>query len=212
MTKNTKFILKELQEDIIRIQKLVDELVKREGKLPEKQLELDITDKKIIPLIQREEVEKIIQVAKLVDEMIKQEGNLSEKQLGLNITDKKIIPLIQREEVEEIITVLMREVGLPANIKGYRYIKEAVILLLQDKTYIEGVTKRLYPDIAKKFNTTASRVERAIRHSIEVIFCRGNIEKIQELFSYTVNAEKGKLTNSEFIAIFADEVERRIKR
>jgi two-component system response regulator (stage 0 sporulation protein A) len=123
-------------------------------------------------------------------------------------------PIIQREaaatkgpiDLETEITSIIHEVGVPAHIKGYMYLREAITMVVNDMELLSAVTKELYPSIAKKFNTTASRVERAIRHAIEVAWGRGQIEAINRLFGYTVHINKGKPTNSEFIAIIADKL------
>lgn len=110
----------------------------------------------------------------------------------------------EKGNLEASITSIMHEIGVPAHIKGYLYIREAITMVYHDIELLGSITKILYPDIAKKYNTTASRVERAIRHAIEVAWNRGNIESITELFGYTVNISKAKPTNSEFIAMVAD--------
>ncbi|WP_368503864.1 sporulation transcription factor Spo0A [Alkalihalophilus sp. As8PL] len=104
------------------------------------------------------------------------------------------------------ITNIIHEIGVPAHIKGYMYLREAITMVYNDIELLGSITKVLYPDIAKKFNTTASRVERAIRHAIEVAWSRGNIESISSLFGYTVSHTKAKPTNSEFIAMVADKL------
>ncbi|PYZ94365.1 sporulation transcription factor Spo0A [Salipaludibacillus keqinensis] len=104
------------------------------------------------------------------------------------------------------ITSIIHEIGVPAHIKGYMYLREAITMVYNDIELLGSITKVLYPDIAKKFNTTASRVERAIRHAIEVAWSRGNIESISKMFGYTVNVSKAKPTNSEFIAMVADKL------
>lgn len=109
-------------------------------------------------------------------------------------------------DLETEITNIIHEVGVPAHIKGYMYLREAITMVVNDMELLSAVTKELYPSIAKKYNTTASRVERAIRHAIEVAWGRGQIEAINRLFGYTVHTEKGKPTNSEFIAIIADKL------
>ena len=96
------------------------------------------------------------------------------------------------------------EIGIPAHIKGYQYIRDGIIMTVREPEIINGVTKVLYPAIAKKNGTTASRVERAIRHAIEVAWDRGDLETLQKYFGYTVSNAKGKPTNSEFIAMIAD--------
>ena len=109
-------------------------------------------------------------------------------------------------DLETEITNIIHEIGVPAHIKGYMYLREAITMVVNDMELLSAVTKELYPSIAKKYNTTASRVERAIRHAIEVAWGRGQIEAINKLFGYTVHTEKGKPTNSEFIAIIADKL------
>ena len=120
---------------------------------------------------------------------------------------------VQREEVEEPtysptlegrVTAIIHEVGVPAHIKGYQYVREAIMIAVEDMDVINAVTKVLYPEVAKRFGTTPSRVERAIRHAIEVAWDRGDLETLQHYFGYTVNSAKGKPTNSEFIAMIAD--------
>lgn len=104
------------------------------------------------------------------------------------------------------ITDILHEIGVPAHIKGYLYLREAITMVFNDINVLGAITKVLYPIIAKKFNTTSSRVERAIRHSIEVAWGRGNVDTIANIFSYTVSYNKSKPTNSEFIAMIADKL------
>lgn len=108
--------------------------------------------------------------------------------------------------LEAEITNIIHEIGVPAHIKGYLYLREAIQMVVKDIELLSAVTKELYPSIAKKFNTTASRVERAIRHAIEVAWSRGQVETINRIFGYTVHNDKGKPTNSEFIAMVADKL------
>ncbi|MDU4426846.1 sporulation transcription factor Spo0A [Clostridium sp.] len=109
-------------------------------------------------------------------------------------------------DLETEITSIIHEIGVPAHIKGYMYLREAITMVVNDMELLSAVTKELYPSIAKKYNTTASRVERAIRHAIEVAWGGGQVDAINKLFGYTVHNEKGKPTNSEFIAIIADKL------
>ena len=102
------------------------------------------------------------------------------------------------------VTAVIHEIGVPAHIKGYQYLREAIIIAVNDLEVINAVTKVLYPAVAKRFATTPSRVERAIRHAIEVAWDRGDLETLQKYFGYTVSNAKGKPTNSEFIAMIAD--------
>ena len=108
--------------------------------------------------------------------------------------------------LDQNITSIIHEIGVPAHIKGYMYLREAITMVYNDVELLGSITKVLYPDIAKKFNTTASRVERAIRHAIEVAWSRGNMDSIGSLFGYTVSNSKAKPTNSEFIAMVADKL------
>ena len=101
---------------------------------------------------------------------------------------------------------MIHQIGVPAHIKGYQYLREAIIIAVNDMEVINAVTKVLYPEVAKRFNTTPSRVERAIRHAIEVAWDRGDLETLQKYFGYTVSNAKGKPTNSEFIAMIADRI------
>lgn len=114
--------------------------------------------------------------------------------------------------LDAIVTEVIHEIGVPAHIKGYQYVREAIILAVNDMEVINAVTKVLYPTVAKKFQTTPSRVERAIRHAIEVAWDRGDIETLQKFFGYTVSNIKGKPTNSEFIAMIADRLNLQLKQ
>ena len=104
----------------------------------------------------------------------------------------------KRHSLEERVTEIIHEIGVPAHIKGYQYLREAIIMSVNDMEMLNSITKILYPEIAKKYQTTPSRVERAIRHAIEVAWSRGKMDTIDELFGYTINNGKGKPTNSEF--------------
>lgn len=107
-------------------------------------------------------------------------------------------------ELKNMVTSIIHEIGVPAHIKGYQYLREAIMIAVDDMDVINAVTKVLYPEVAKRFSTTPSRVERAIRHAIEVAWDRGDLETLQKFFGYTVSNTKGKPTNSEFIAMIAD--------
>ena len=111
-----------------------------------------------------------------------------------------------KEHLETDITKMLHELGIPAHIKGYQYLRDAILMSVSDTEMLGAITKRLYPNIAKKHQTTPSRVERAIRHAIEVAWSRGKVDTIEELFGYTVSDRKGKPTNSEFIALLADKI------
>lgn len=109
--------------------------------------------------------------------------------------------------LESQVTAIIHEIGVPAHIKGYQYLRDAIVIAVNDMDVINAVTKVLYPEVAKRFNTTASRVERAVRHAIEVAWDRGDLETLQKYFGYTVSNAKGKPTNSEFIAMIADRLQ-----
>jgi len=109
-------------------------------------------------------------------------------------------------DLEKDVTDMIHEIGVPAHIKGYQYLREAIMISVEDTDMLGSVTKVLYPTIAKKFQTTPSRVERAIRHAIEVAWSRGKMETLDAMFGYTINTGKGKPTNSEFVALIADRI------
>ncbi len=113
--------------------------------------------------------------------------------------------------VEAMVTSIIHEIGVPAHIKGYQYLREAIMIAVHDMDVINAITKVLYPQVAKAFSTTPSRVERAIRHAIEVAWDRGDLETLQRFFGYTVSNTKGKPTNSEFIALIADKLQLQLK-
>lgn len=115
------------------------------------------------------------------------------------------------DNLEALVTNIIHEVGVPAHIKGYQYLREAIMMVVNDIDVINQITKSLYPRIASKFNTTPSRVERAIRHAIEVAWGRGQQEAVESIFGYTISAAKGKPTNSEFIAMIADKLRLELK-
>lgn len=118
-------------------------------------------------------------------------------------------PMIQKKvtyDLEQDVTDMIHDIGVPAHIKGYQYLRESIMISVKDPTMISAITKVLYPTIAKQFQTTPSRVERAIRHAIEVAWSRGKMETLDGLFGYTINTGKGKPTNSEFIALISDRI------
>ncbi len=116
-----------------------------------------------------------------------------------------------QENLEALVTNVIHEVGVPAHIKGYQYLREAIMMVVNNIDIINQITKQLYPDIATKYHTTPSRVERAIRHAIEVAWGRGQAETVENIFGYTISAAKGKPTNSEFIAMIADKLRLELK-
>lgn len=119
-------------------------------------------------------------------------------------TQSEIQPI--KRDLEKDVTDMIHELGVPAHIKGYQYLREAIMMSVEDMDMLNSITKILYPTIAKKFQTTPSRVERAIRHAIEVAWSRGRMETMDALFGYTISTGKGKPTNSEFIALIADKI------
>ena len=116
-----------------------------------------------------------------------------------------------KPSIEAMVTSIIHEIGVPAHIKGYQYLREAIIIAVNDMDVINAITKVLYPQVAKAFQTTPSRVERAIRHAIEVAWDRGDLDTLQRFFGYTVSNTKGKPTNSEFIALIADKLQLQLK-
>ena len=116
-----------------------------------------------------------------------------------------------KHNIETLVTGIIHEIGVPAHIKGYQYLREAIIIAVNDMDVINAITKVLYPQVAKAFQTTPSRVERAIRHAIEVAWDRGDLDTLQRFFGYTVSNTKGKPTNSEFIALIADKLSLQLK-
>ena len=127
--------------------------------------------------------------------------------------EKRILPARRSDKtsIESMVTSIIHEIGVPAHIKGYQYLREAIIIAVDDMDVINAITKVLYPQVAKAFQTTPSRVERAIRHAIEVAWDRGDLDTLQRFFGYTVSNTKGKPTNSEFIALIADRLQLQLK-
>lgn len=120
-------------------------------------------------------------------------------------------PAQPEPNIESMVTGIIHEIGVPAHIKGYQYLQEAIVIAVNDMDVINAITKVLYPQVAKTFGTTPSRVERAIRHAIEVAWDRGDLDTLQRFFGYTVSNTKGKPTNSEFIALIADKLQLQLK-
>lgn len=113
---------------------------------------------------------------------------------------------VSEKNLEADVTEIIHEIGVPAHIKGYQYLRDAIVMSVNDMDMLNSITKILYPTIAKKYQTTSSRVERAIRHAIEVAWSRGKMDTIDEMFGYTIHNGKGKPTNSEFIALITDRI------
>ena len=162
---------------------------------------------------------KILAVSNFVtQEVVAEAGNLGasmflSKPYNDSALVEHLISLAEKSEkqlhgpgLEELVTSIIHEVGVPAHIKGYQYVREAIMITVENMDVINSVTKVLYPEVAKRYHTTPSRVERAIRHAIEVAWDRGDLETLQRFFGYTVSNTKGKPTNSEFIAMISDRI------
>jgi len=132
--------------------------------------------------------------------------NLNSSSLSMSNHRSNVLPLGKGKNLDANITSIIHEIGVPAHIKGYQYLREGITMVYNNIEILGAITKTLYPAIAEKFKTTPSRVERAIRHAIEVAWTRGNIDSISHLFGYTINISKSKPTNSEFIAMVADKL------
>lgn len=142
--------------------------------------------------------DKEFQIMITVPSKKEEEGNF------VRVEGKEIVEKVR--DLEKDVTDIIHEIGVPAHIKGYQYLREAIMVSVNDIEMLHSITKILYPTIAKRFQTTPSRVERAIRHAIEVAWNRGKMETLDGLFGYTINTGKGKPTNSEFIALIADKI------
>ena len=140
-----------------------------------------------------------------------QNNNFITKEVKQQYIDMPAGAKREKENLEALVTNIIHEVGVPAHIKGYQYLREAIMMVVNDIEVINQITKSLYPDIASKFTTTPSRVERAIRHAIEVAWGRGQSDVVESIFGYTISAAKGKPTNSEFIAMIADKLRLELK-
>ena len=167
---------------------------------------------------------KILAVSNFVtQEVVAEAGNLGasmflSKPYNESAMVEHLISLAEKSEkqlhgpgLEELVTSIIHEVGVPDHIKGYHYVREAIMITVENMDVINSVTKVLYPEVAKRYHTTPSRVERAIRHAIEVAWDRGDLETLQRFFGYTVSNAKGKPTNSEFIAMISDRIRLKMK-
>ena len=129
-----------------------------------------------------------------------------ERKLNPKPLEKYVGKIMDSFELQDYVTRLLHEVGMPAHINGYYYIRDAIIMVLEDRDILKSITKVLYPELAKKNKTTASRVERAIRHAIEVAWTRGDVNVLNSIFGYTVMSSKGKPTNGEFISMLTERI------
>ena len=131
---------------------------------------------------------------------------------GSSVISAPTVNAITENNLESVITDIIHDIGVPAHIKGYNYLREAIGLCIKDDEFINSITKLLYPTVAKNFSTTSSRVERAIRHAIEVAWNRGREEILTDIFGYTIDTNKGKPTNGEFIAMISDSIKLKMKK
>lgn len=144
-------------------------------------------------------------------------NTMAERIIQLSGWKNEISPVVVKDnvvtdpELELMVTEIIHQIGVPAHIKGYHYLREAIILSVKNSDIINSVTKLLYPTVAKTYNTTSSRVERAIRHAIEVAWDRGDIDVLNSYFGYTIQNDRGKPTNSEFIAMISDKLRLKLK-
>ncbi len=157
-------------------------------------------------------------IVKRIRQIIKDSGNKTTAASivsdGFSLTNSqpfKSTSATDGDNLETIITGVIHEIGVPAHIKGYNYLREAISLCIQDKEFINSITKMLYPTVARNYQTTSSRVERAIRHAIEVAWNRGREEILNSIFGYTIDTNKGKPTNGEFIAMISDSIRLKMK-
>ncbi len=166
----------------------------------------DVQDEKQVSRILQSLIDanKSFQIMITVDTEERKETQGSQSAQEKVVFAKTQPPVVR--DLEKDVTDMIHEIGVPAHIKGYQYLREAIMMSVQDVEMLGSITKVLYPTIAGKFQTTPSRVERAIRHAIEVAWSRGKMETLDGLFGYTINTGKGKPTNSEFIALIADKI------
>ena len=157
-------------------------------------------------------LEELIQTNKEFQIMIHVPQNQAESHTPCTMSVKTGETKSESRDLEKDVTDMIHEIGVPAHIKGYHYLREAIMMCVEDVDMLNAITKVLYPTIAENFQTTPSRVERAIRHAIEVAWSRGRMETLDGLFGYTINTGKGKPTNSEFIALIADKIRLRYKK
>ena len=140
--------------------------------------------------------------------------NVLSERIRQLVSGKSVFPIMPSSgklDSEAAVTNMMHEVGVPAHVRGYHFLREAILMTINNVSFLGAMTKELYPTIAAKYDSTPSRVERAMRHAIEIAWERGNYDAISRLFGYTVNIKSGKPTNSEFIAIIADKLRLEVK-
>ena len=157
-----------------------------------------------------EELSKILKEHSDIKAVLFVDGDVNTKTSDMNTLQSEQ-DKSGEQDLETIVTEYMRELGIPAHIQGYQYIRTAIMTVVEDRSILNFITKRLYPKIAEQYSTTANRAERAIRHAIEVAWNRGNIEAINKVFGYSIQSGKVKPTNSEFIATIVDRIRVRMK-
>ena len=157
-----------------------------------------------------EMAKKLRQLQTLIGEI----ANELEEPGTANVVAKNAMDVVMTSESSDLelrVSNILQEIGIPAHIKGYTYIRTAIIMTVNNPQIMENVTKVLYPEVAKAYNTTSSRVERAIRHAIEVAWNRGDVDVLNSYFGYTIQSSRGKPTNSEFIAMISDKLRLKYK-
>ena len=191
------------KQDGISVLKAISNMEKRPVTLATSGFVTEYVSSAITALGVRYFMMKPCDLTALVERLEEIRGGENKRNLSLRRPDKT--------SIESMVTSIIHEIGVPAHIKGYQYLREAIIIAVGDMDVINAITKVLYPQVAKAFQTTPSRVERAIRHAIEVAWDRGDLDTLQRFFGYTVSNTKGKPTNSEFIALIADKLQLQLK-
>lgn len=172
-----------------------------QDKITQRAIELGASYYMVKPFDFKIFIDRLLQIAE-----VDNSHNRANSNFESNLVIRETSENNKEKDLEARITKIIQEIGVPAHIKGYLYLREAITIVIEDMDYLGAVTKELYPAVANKFDTTPSRVERAIRHAIEVAWNRGKIDTIEKIFGYTINNNKGKPTNSEFIALIADKL------
>ena len=182
-----------------------------QDKITQRALELGAEYYAIKPIDIQMLLRRIKEIKEFKPSQLKNNGNINNREIKAQYIELSPEAKKDQKHLEALVTNIIHEVGVPAHIKGYQYLREAIMMVVNNIDIINQITKQLYPDIAVKFHTTPSRVERAIRHAIEVAWTRGQTETVDSIFGYTISAAKGKPTNSEFIAMIADKLRLELK-